>query len=732
MLSRIFTAAVICAAITLPAGAEEPAGGVDFFQSTLGDILDTPLLAASYAEERPSDAAATAYVVTAETIDKRGYASLADLLNDTPQFQVQRNSDVRRLNLISVRGIPNNERLVILYDGVRVTPPTGDLLALAGQFSLRDAEKVEVVLGPMSSVYGADAFSGVINVVTRSGKERKASASYGSFSGRSASLSAGADLSKEKENAGAPSAYLAYSAQAADGPKLPDFYRKDYSWYNSQYQAGLVQKKYYDPATVGVPVRRYDAKENSSFLNTRLKLGSFETGLIKMKESHSSSIGVKPELSLYVKDARFATDYWTAFLKHSYASPDDTWKLTTLGGFYSYEIAPETKFINSFSDYNDAYKYASAKTTYIEETLAFEPAQDFPALIGFSYQENSVLPYTTDLGHKFNADKSPLSQGFTYTGSTIPVDFYSLNYSNTGAFMRLQAKEIGRATFSLGLRYDNNTAYGETWNPRAGVVWKPGDEDHTIVKLLYGEAYLAPSPFYSHKHFGSFYSIGISPTDPSGYHSAFFHVPNENLEPEKVRSVEGVLTQDFGHALRISLNPYYNKVNHLIQDVLIGPGIFHGVKVDQMERAENQGTMETYGGTLRADGVVKSGHWNFETWTAYTYSEGRLSGKTIPFNSLHTVQAGFSALHGPWTLTPKALYRSASHNQDGGRVAQFTVADLFIRYACHRIPGLTAHLELKNIFDRRYYNAAYGGGADRLDGAPQTPFEAAAGLTYKF
>lgn len=730
MMKSILFAAAAGLYFCAPAGAQEQTGGVDFFQSTLGDILDTPLLSASYAEERPSDTAATAFVITAETMQKRGYASLADLLNDTPQFQVQRNSDEGRLNLVAVRGIPNNERLVILYDGVRVTPPTGDLLALAGQFSLSDAEKVEVVLGPMSSIYGADAFSGVINVVTRGAGPRKAGAAYGSFNTRSGSLAAGTVLSKEKRGTAVPSAYLAYAAQASEGPELPDVYRGDYAWHRNEYQSG--QAKLPDSSVkTGLPVRPYDAREDSSFFNSRLKLGDFEAGLIKMKESHSSSLGVKPELTLYVKDARFGTEYWTLFGRHTYASPDDSWKLTSMAAYYSYQISPETKFINSFSDYSDAYKYASARTACVEETLAFEPAEGFPALIGFSYKDNSVLPYTADLGHQFNTDKSPLSQNFTYTGSTIPVDFYSLNYNNTGAFIRLQAKEIGRATFSLGLRYDHNTAYGETWNPRAGVVWKPGEEERTVVKLLYGEAYLAPAPFYTHRHFGSFYPVAVSPSDPTGYRSYFFHVPNEDLEPEKVRSVEGVLTQDFGRRLRLSLNPYYNKVSHLIQDVAIGAGTFHGVQVAQLEHAENRGVMETYGATLRTDGVLRSGRWNLEPWAAYTYSEGRLAGRPIPFNSLHTLQAGFSAVRGPFILTPKVLHRSASHNQAGLRVPQFTVVDLFIRYACHRLRGLTAYLQLKNIFDRRYYNAAPGG-SDSMDGAPQNPFEAAAGLDYKF
>ena len=729
MLRRTILAAAFCASAVLSVRAQEPSGGVEFFQCTLGEILDTPLLAASYSEEKPSDAAATAYVFTAETIDKRGYATLIELLKDLPQFQVQRNSDVRRLNLVSVRGIPNNERLVILYDGVRVTPPTGDLLAIAGQFSLKNAARVEVVLGPMSSLYGADAFSGVINVVSRRSGKGEAGLKYGRFDSRSGNVSAATDLANSASDN--PAASVTFEAKASGNPKLPDFYAGDYAWYNNEYQRGLAQSSPYNSSTTTVPVLRYDASAKSSFLSARLSLGNFETGLIRMRESHSSSIGVKPELTLYSEDARFATGYWTVYGRHTYAAPDETWTLTSLVSHYNYEIEPDTKFRNSFSGYQDAYKYALSQTSSLQETLSFEPAAGYPVLIGFTYQENSVLPYTSDLGRKFDTTKSPVSQGFLYSGSTIPVDFYSLNYSNTGAFMRVHTKGLGNATLSIGLRYDHNTSYGETWNPRAGLVWKPGGGENTVFKLLYGEAYLAPSPSNTHKHFGSFIS---SPTAGSGYHSYFFHVPNENLQPEKLRSVESSLTHNFGHGLRLSVNPYYNKVRRLIQDVIIGPGTFKGVEVDSIERAENRGNMETYGATLRADAVVRSGRWSLEPWAAYTYSDGKLTGKYIPFNSRHSIQGGVSILHGRWVITPKALYRSYSRNQDGSRVPQFTVADLYVRYAVSRLKtgGLTAYFELKNIFDRRYYNGAYGGGADHLSGAPQDPLEAAAGFSYKF
>ena len=408
---------------------------------------------------------------------------------------------------------------------------------------------------------------------------------------------------------------VAFDAQASENPKLPDFYKTEFAWYNNEYQRGQALISTHDASTTTVPVRPYDARSAASFLDARLTLGNFEAGLIKLRESHSSSMGVKPELTIYGKDSRFTTENRTLYGRHSYTAPDESWKLTTLVSHYNYEIDPETRFVNSFSGYTDAYKYAAAQTSSLQQVLAFEPVAGLPALAGFSFQDNSVLPYTSDLDHKFDSTLSPGSQGFVYSGSTIPVDFYSLRYSNAGAFLRLQTRDIGAVTLSAGLRYDYSTSYGETWNPRAGLVWKPGEDERTVVKFLYGEAYLAPSPFYTHKHFGSFVS---SPTAPTGYYSHFFHIPNPDLRPEKIRSVEGDLMHSFGHGLRLSLNPYYTKVRDLIQDMITGPGTFHGVEVAAIEQARNQGTMETYGATLRADAVLRGGRWSFEPWGAYT------------------------------------------------------------------------------------------------------------------
>jgi len=89
-------------------------------------------------------------------------------------------------------------------------------------------------------------------------------------------------------------------------------------------------------------------------------------------------------------------------------------------------------------------------------------------------------------------------------------------------------------------------------------------------------------------------------------------------------------------------------------------------------------------------------------------------------------------LRGRWCVTPKALYRSRALDQDGISVSPFTVIDLFIRYPPGQTSGFSAWGKASNLLDRRYYNAAYGGGADHLAGAPQDPFGLSVGLEYGF
>ena len=110
---------------------------------------------------------------------------------------------------------------------------------------------------------------------------------------------------------------------------------------------------------------------------------------------------------------------------------------------------------------------------------------------------------------------------------------------------------------SVALRYDQNSRYNGTFNPKLGLVFKPADKITT--KFLYGSAFLAPSMFYAGQHFGSF-----SGKDGNTYTSTYFMIPNPNLKPEKIDTFEFNADYQLNKDFNIGLNFYHNTLKGII------------------------------------------------------------------------------------------------------------------------------------------------------------------------
>ena len=133
--------------------------------------LDT-VVGASKHEQKVTEAPSAVSIVTADDIKKQGYRTLADVLRSVRGFYVTYD---RGYNYIGMRGmnIPGDfgGRLLITVDGHRMNDPIYDSAASGMDFILDVdlIERVEVIRGPGSSLYGNNAFLGVINVITRKG-----------------------------------------------------------------------------------------------------------------------------------------------------------------------------------------------------------------------------------------------------------------------------------------------------------------------------------------------------------------------------------------------------------------------------------------------------------------------------------------------------------------------------------------------------------------------------------
>ncbi|WP_313574545.1 catecholate siderophore receptor CirA, partial [Pseudescherichia sp.] len=128
---------------------------------------DTLVVTAAATEQNLKDAPASISVVTQQDLQRRPVNNLKDVLQDVPGVQLTNEGDNRKG--ISIRGLSSSYTL-ILIDGKRVN--SRNAVFRHNDFDLNwipvDAiERIEVVRGPMSSLYGSDALGGVVNIITK-------------------------------------------------------------------------------------------------------------------------------------------------------------------------------------------------------------------------------------------------------------------------------------------------------------------------------------------------------------------------------------------------------------------------------------------------------------------------------------------------------------------------------------------------------------------------------------
>ena len=133
-------------------------------------------------------------VIDQDAIDRSAPADATDLLRFHAGLDIGRNGGPGQTTSVFIRGADSNHTLV-LVDGVRMNPGTIGLAALQN-IPPDMIERIEVVKGPRSALWGSDAIGGVINVITRRGTRDgwSAEAGYGDYDTRKASLNGGVPL----------------------------------------------------------------------------------------------------------------------------------------------------------------------------------------------------------------------------------------------------------------------------------------------------------------------------------------------------------------------------------------------------------------------------------------------------------------------------------------------------------------------------------------------------------
>ena len=481
---------------------------LDNTEMLLFDDVQSVFSASKY-EQKVTEAPARINIVTAKEIESYGYQNLADILRSVPGFYT---SYDRNYSYTGVRGfgIPGDydTRILTLVDGHRVNENVYDSISTMRGFVLDVdlIERVEVVRGPASSLYGSNAFFGVVNVITKSGRDIQgteisaAGGSYESYQGR-----------------------ISYGDKFSNGLEM----LLSGTYYESAGQHQLYYPEFDDPATNnGIAVDADDRIVPSFF--AKLSHGGFTlTGAYAEVEK---GVPTAPYETVF-NDSRTRTWDERSYLDLSYQGFLDSGADISGRIFYDhYNYSGDWVY-----DYSDAGDFSDLN-------LFSDDAQ------GEWWGAQAQISQTLFEHHRFtlgaeyrNSVKQEMSE---YDDFEVYLDSSTDNYT-WGVFLQDEFQIKSNLILNLGVRYDDFDSLGSTVNPRAALIWSPLQD--TTLKLLYGSAYRAPNAYELYYHDG-----GISQKAAN------------TLESETIDSYEFIVEQRLYSSMNLVASLYRNEIENLI------------------------------------------------------------------------------------------------------------------------------------------------------------------------
>jgi iron complex outermembrane receptor protein len=405
---------------------------------------------ASRFDQKTTDAPASVTVVTAAEIARYGWRTLGEVLASERSFSVT--SD-RAYQFVGVRGYglagDFNTRILLLLDGHRYNDNIYDLAAAGTDLGLdlANVERIEVIRGSSSSLYGSNAFFAVVNVITRSGGAPRLG-EVGFESGTPAQGRGRVTAWKRTEDG--IEAYLSASYGASQGVEH------------------LYYPEFDSPGTNNGISDRLDGERG---YRTFAKLSAAGFTFTGLAASRAKDFPGAPYLSDFnTKPSRVTDTRYFGDLRYEHPLGD------------SADVSARA-FVDA-SDYLGDQRYAGIRN----KDYAYGRWWGADAMVKVRLPARNLLSAGAELRDNFrqtqgNFDVDPYTRYLAVTDTSTVVGLYAQDEWTVADGLVVNA----------GLRHDQYSTFGGTTNPRAAVVVKPFQG--TVLKALYGQAFRAPNVY---------------------------------------------------------------------------------------------------------------------------------------------------------------------------------------------------------------------------------------------
>ena len=139
---------------------------------------DDPVVSAARRMEVPlHQVAGSVTLIEREEIERRGWRTLSDALHEVPGLHPVQSGGTGTITSFFIRGLNSNHTLILL-DGFEISDPSLGNVFDGAHLLMENVERIEVLRGPQSTLYGSEALGGVINVITRRGDDGRPRASF--------------------------------------------------------------------------------------------------------------------------------------------------------------------------------------------------------------------------------------------------------------------------------------------------------------------------------------------------------------------------------------------------------------------------------------------------------------------------------------------------------------------------------------------------------------------------